>query len=85
MNKLRANLAILLASIALGLSIWTSSQAFNNAGRALQQRERQLVQHYAPGVKKICVDFGVQPPADPKSIEELVEPLTKIVTRLQGN
>jgi hypothetical protein len=83
MTNLRANIALLFSTVALSLSVWTTSQAYNNAGLALQQREQQLVQHYAPGVKQMCKDFGMTPPVDPKSIEEMLAPLMKMVTGVQ--
>lgn len=85
MNNGRANLALLFSVIALSLAVWTTSQAYNNAGLALQQREQQLVQHYAPGVKQVCKDFGLQPPADPKSIDDLIAPLVKLVTKVDSD
>jgi hypothetical protein len=85
MGNLRANLALNFSVIALSLSVWITSQAYNNAGLALQQREQQLVRHYAPGVTKMCKDFGITPPTDPKSIEEMLAPVMKMATGFHAN
>lgn len=49
----------------------------------MKHREQELVNHYTPGVQKMCADFGIKAPQNPKSIDELLSPLVGLITRIE--
>jgi hypothetical protein len=48
----------------------------------LRQREQSLVDKHRPTVVKLCRMFGVDPPKDARTIDELMGPLDGIVAGL---
>jgi hypothetical protein len=83
MNNWLSKLALIFSIAALSLSVWNYSQANIEAGRALQRRERELVEYYTPGVQKMCKNFGMTPPNDPKTLDELLAPLAGMMMGMQ--
>lgn len=80
MQKLMTVAALALSVIALAVSVWTYQQADVRAERALERREKALVEEYKPEVERLCEDFGIVAPQDPQTLDQLFRPLFKLAT-----
>ena len=77
MQKLMTITALAFSVIALAVSVWTYQQADVRAGR-----EKALVEKYKSEVERVCKDFGIVAPQDPKTLDQLFRPLGKLITDL---
>ncbi len=80
MQKLMTIAALVFSVIAIAVSVWTYQQADARAERALERREKALVEEYRPEVERLCDDFGVVGPQDPQTLDQLFRPLFKLAT-----
>jgi len=45
-------------------------------------REQRLIKKYQPEVAEIYREFGITPPAEPKALEDLYDPINKLMKDL---
>jgi hypothetical protein len=60
---------------ALVLAAWTFWHAHN--------RERRLIEKYEPRISSLYEDFGISPPLNPQTLDDLLDPLAKLIEDLQ--
>ncbi|MEX2188379.1 MAG: hypothetical protein WD875_16345 [Pirellulales bacterium] len=85
MNKILTIAALALSAASLALSTWTYSQADARAERALQERERRLVEKWKPGITEACLEFDAVPAEDPQTLDELFQPFFDLVVKLSSS
>jgi hypothetical protein len=67
-----ASLALNIALVILcGLVVWKSAT-----------REQRLIKKYQPEVTNIYRDFDLPPPANPEKLEDLYDPIVKLMKEL---
>jgi hypothetical protein len=83
MLKYLTLLALLFSTVALLLSVWTYQQADARAEAALKRREKAIVDKHRPAVERLCKDMGLKRPrTDAETLDELVEPLARLLEPL---
>jgi hypothetical protein len=77
-----SSLALILALSSLAyagyLHFTLSERLAKAADTALRQRERQLVSHFYPSLRRLFKDLGQQLPEEPETLEELLGPLFQV-------
>ena len=85
-DRLLTFLALTVAAVALGHSVWLQCRATALADEALTRREAEIVRAAAPKVSIFCQDLlgdSFQPATfHPTTLEELARPLIAIVTKM---
>jgi len=78
-----ALMSLALALSSLGYTAWLhrsfETRLEDATTEALRARERALIERLKPGLKKMNEDIGTDWAADPATIEELFEPLLRII------
>jgi hypothetical protein len=76
-------LSLFLSVLALAYAAWVHHQGSEAlAGRALRQREAELVRHWTPRMQTVYRDMLGDPsrlPKNPTTLEELFDPLVSII------
>ena len=82
MPKLTCWTAIILSMGAIAYAGWLHATLENRVTATvevqLRAREQLLVQRLRPQLEKLYQDFGTPSPRDPKTLEELIQPLIKL-------
>ena len=84
MSKWLSVSAIVISLAAVAACIWMYLTLDDRITIAVQRREQQFVDRYSPQVTQICDEFAVDPPLNPTTVDDLIVPLVKIVTRISG-
>jgi hypothetical protein len=75
--------ALIVSLSSLGFAVWTWRQSGARAEEALRRREQALVDQYSPKIRLYCQQMGLkEPPADAKTLDELITPLTGLMQGL---
>lgn len=83
MNRFLCIAALVLSSASLALSVWTHSQAEARVERALEKRERALVEKWKPHFVKVFHEFDTPNRYhDPQTIDDLFQPLMDLIAKL---
>jgi hypothetical protein len=87
-SRLPAVLALALALVALGHSIWLQRHAEVIAQNALLKREQEFVRSVAPDMRQVYQEMiGPSFSAStfhPTTLEELVRPFTSVLEKMSG-
>jgi hypothetical protein len=82
-------LSLTLSIASLGYAAWVHHQGSEVlAMRALEQREAELVRHWAPKITEMYRGLGLESNAylkPPRTLEELFDPLVVIMNGLGGD
>jgi hypothetical protein len=77
-------ISLLVSAVSLGYAAWIHQNANRAAENALRKRELEIVKAWAPKFQAIHLAMTESPMAsdyDPKTIEELLQPLAEIVAK----
>ena len=79
------SLAISIA--ALAYAAWVHQHSQQMARAALREREKEIVQTLAPGVREIYASMGMtnKVPQDVSTLDELFKPTFEMVSNLSGD
>jgi hypothetical protein len=79
--KLAAIVSLVLSAVALGLAVFTFVRADAIADRAIERRERELVEQLKPHAFAVFADFDLalgENELQPQTLADLAEPMIRI-------
>ena len=84
-DKLLVYLSLLISIAALCEAAWVRQHADQIADQALQKREQQFVQTFAPKVRETYAGMGVtNMVANPTNLDQLFSPMVESINRMSG-
>ncbi|HUA65293.1 MAG TPA: hypothetical protein VME24_05565 [Alphaproteobacteria bacterium] len=85
-DKLLIYLSLVISLIAFCDTVWVHEHAQQLADRALQKRELQFVQTFAPGIRETYAGMGMtNMVANPTNLEQLFGPMLESINRMSGS
>ncbi len=86
MTKVLCGTVGVLSAVSLTYAAWLhatlESRISATAAGVVRAREEEIVKGLSPHLQRLCTDFGAQYKRNPRTIEELVEPLIHISDHL---